>query len=97
MFAQSYSLIAEKNRYYRVKSGQSAAEISSFSGCPVTGDMFGGRIIFLNASYRKHPVQPCESYKSIAEKYGVDEGELRAINSNRALYPMQTIFIPVSL
>ena len=89
-----FTLSAEKNKYYRIKQGQSGQEVSSRFCVPVTGSVFAGRIITLDKEYSEYEVSAGESYKSISKAFGVPEGELKEINGNRAVYPTQKLLIP---
>lgn len=83
----------EKNKFYRIKRGQTAAEAEKALGRPVK-ECFAGAIIAAANCY-PYVVKPFESYASIAAAHNVDESALREFNFGRALYPTRVIYIPV--
>lgn len=82
----------EKNRFYRIKRGQTAEEAEKTLCRPVS-ECFAGEIIPA-AECEKYAVKPFETYASIAAAHGVDETELSLFNFCRPLYPTRIIFIP---
>ena len=89
-----FTLVAEKNKFFKVKRGQSAGDIQSELKVPVCGEAFAGRIIRTDAQYVVHIARPLESYASLAESYGVSEREIREVNGDKPVYPTCSIFIP---
>ena len=91
---QMITLPGQKCGYYRVKQGQTAEEIEKVLCVPVSGEMFAGRIIVSDGSYACHIASVGEGYRSIAARYGVDEEELRRINSYKKIYPTCRVLVP---
>lgn len=85
-------LILEKNKFYRIKRGQSAAEVEKVFLCPAK-PAFNGAIITVEEC-TVHIVQPFETYSSIAGIYGVEAEELKLFNSSHVLYPSCKIYVP---
>lgn len=81
-------------KFYRVKSGQQREEIEQTLSVPA-GSVFAGAVIEV-CKCDVHVAAPFETYKTIAEKYGKDEEEIKNFNGERPLYPSRRIFIPRS-
>lgn len=91
-----FTLVTDKSKYFRVKRGQSAAEIEKVFKCPVPGKVFAGAVIRLTeGKFLKYSAKPGDSYKSVAEKFGVDEGELKKLNACKPVYPTCKLFVPI--
>lgn len=82
----------DRSKFYRVKSGQSAREIEKVLCVPVNNCYEGAIINVLDCSL--YTVQPFETYASIAQRYGMEEEQLKEFNGARPLYPTCKIFIP---
>lgn len=82
----------ERNKFYRVKSGQTVREVEKILGVPLN-NCYGGAIINVQ-DCSTHTVQPFETYASIAKRYGIEEELLKEFNGARPLYPTCKIFIP---
>jgi len=91
---QMFTLTMQKNGYFRVKDGQTAEEIERVLSVPVSGEVFSGRIIVTEGNYAIHTARAGEGYKTIAARYGVDEEELKRINSFKTIYPTCSVLIP---
>ena len=91
---QMFTLTMQKCGYFRVKEGQTAEEIERVLRVPVAGEVFSGRIIALEGNYILHIARAGEGYKSIAARYGVDEEELKRVNSFKAIYPTCRVLVP---
>lgn len=89
-----FTLTMQKCGYFRVKEGQTAEEIERVLRVPVAGEVFSGRIIVLEGNYILHIARVGEGYKSIAARYGVDEEELKRVNSFKAIYPTCRVLVP---
>ena len=90
-----FTLITDKSRYFKIKRGQSLNEIERVLNTPVCGNVFAGRII-------KVADEPLiviaagvgDSYRTIADKYGVSQPHLMELNGNKPVYPTCKIFVP---
>ncbi len=89
-----FTLINEHGKYLKVRRGQSLTELENELGAPVAGELFAGRIIERGQRCGVYFVKPLDSYKVIAEKLGVDEGELRKLNGDKRIYPKLRLFVP---
>lgn len=89
-----FALVRENCRYFRVKSGQTAGEVSGELKIPV-GEAFCGMIINADKKYRAYTVKAGETYRSIGRREGVDGEELEKVNSSAPLYPTKIIYIPL--
>lgn len=90
-----YELKLSRPPFYRVKAGQTACQISSVFGCPVPEDAACGDIISVPArACKTYSARVGDTYRSIAKKFGVEEGELAELNGGRTVYPTCVIFIP---
>ena len=89
-----FTLVTAKSKYFRIKRGQSADEVESRLCIPVGGDAFCGRIIESKDKFDFYIAKPGDSYRSVAEKSGVAEAELREINGNKIVYPTVKLFVP---
>ena len=86
------TLITDNSRFYRVKRGQTGAEIEKTLSLPAP-NAFAGAIIPAG-KFTVHKAEPFESYASIAKKYGVEAEELEKCNGGRPIYPSCRVFIP---
>ncbi len=90
-----FTLVKEKNGFFRVKRGQSAEEVESALKTPVTGKAFAGRIIEVKNNLELYVAQVGDCYRTIAEKTGADEDALRELNGGKPVYPTCRIFVPL--
>lgn len=90
-----FALIMENYRYFRVKSGQSASDIERELNLPVTGALFGGRILRADKKCRIYTVKVGDTYSAICQREGVDEETLKELNSCAPLYPTKKLYIPI--
>lgn len=79
--------------FYRIKGKQTAQEVEKNLSSPVNYCFAGAIVPVVECSH--YSVQPFDTYKSIAENYGMEEEELKKFNGNRPLYPCCKIFIPL--
>lgn len=84
----------DQSPFYRVKRGQTAAEVEKVLHCPA-GEVFAGAVIHV-VSCKEYRVQPFESYCTLAKKFGIGEEELKEFNYSRVLYPSCKIYVPES-
>ena len=89
-----FTLVTDKCKFFRVKRGQSGAEIEARFNVPVTGDVFGGRIIETDKRYSVYVAKVGDTYRSIAKAEGVDEDELKNANGGKPVYPSCRLFVP---
>ena len=87
------TLVIGKSAFYRVKSGQTGAEVEKTMRIPASG-AFAGAILPVE-EYVVHRAQPFESYESIAQKYGITSEKLKAVNGGRPLYPSCKVYVPL--
>ncbi len=88
-----FTLIPEKSRFYRVKRGQNAREVSISLGQPVLEDLSGGMIIPVNDGYIIHEAGEGETFYSLSQKFGVSEDAVKKANGG-VIYPSCKLFIP---
>ncbi len=88
-----FTLVTDQSRFFKVKHGQSGGEVERALSLPVS-DVFAGKIIERGQPLVPYTVKPLESYKSLAEKFGLTEEELKSINLSRPLYPTCRLYVP---
>lgn len=92
-----FTLITDRSRYFKVRRGQSAQDIEKVLRTPVNGRAFAGRIIKVSENALEAvTVGVGDTYRTVAEKYGVSEARLREINCDKPVYPTCKIFVPQS-
>lgn len=89
-----FSLECERGKYLRIRGATDKEEIIRLFSAPVTGELFVGRILALSGPKRFIYATVGDTYKSIARRERVDEGKLRALNGDAAIYPTKRVFIP---
>ncbi len=90
-----FTLVTDRSKYFRVKRGQSAAEIERNLKTPVQGAVFTGRIIAVSDNVLKQYVAEVgDTYRTIALKLGADEEQLKKINGFKPVYPTCKLFVP---
>lgn len=82
----------DKSKFYRIKRGQSHAEVERELSLPVKNSFAGAVIPSVTCS--EYAVLPFETYASLALKFGVEEEKLKNFNFGRMLYPSRVIYIP---
>lgn len=88
-----FSLCTERNEYLRIRKGVTREEVIKTFSVPV-GEVFCGKIIRMTPPKRFCYARPFDGYAEIAAREGVDEGELRRINGDGALYPTKKVWLP---
>ncbi len=88
-----FTLVTDRSRYFRVKRGQSGRDIENTLLIPAA-DAFAGAIISGEGDYELYVARPGDSYKSVAERFGVSGEELKILNRGRPVYPTCRLFIP---
>ena len=90
-----FTLVTDRSKYFRVKTGQSAAEIESTLNTPVTGTAFAGKIIPVGENnLRRYVAEVGDTYRTIALKFGADEEQLKKVNDFKPVYPTCKVFVP---
>ena len=90
-----FALVRENYKYFRVKSGQSVSDIERELEIPVSGAIYGGRILRADKKCRIYSVKVGDTYRSVSLKEGVDEETLKEFNSNAPIYPTKKLYIPI--
>lgn len=91
-----FTLVTDKSKYFRVKRGQSAAEIERALDAPVCARVFEGAVIRISeGKFLKYTAKPGDSYKTVAAKFGADEEELKKLNAFKPVYPTCKLFVPI--
>lgn len=85
-------LVLDRRLFYRVKKGQTAREIEKTLCIPANA-CFAGQVMVIEECL-VYTVQPFETYRTIASKYGKDADTLQKFNNSRPLYPTCKIYIP---
>ena len=82
----------KKNKFYRIKRGQTASDVERAFCCPVK-ENFAGAVVYIPPC-SAYEVKPFESYAVVAEKFSLSEEYLKSFNFGRILYPSRIIYIP---
>lgn len=88
-----FTLVTDRSKYFRVKRGQTKAEVEAAFRTPVK-TFFYGAITELGEEMEVYTCQPLESYLSLSLKFGVSADELKRINFSKPLYPSCKLFVP---
>ena len=90
-----FTLITDRSKYFKVKRGQGLKEIEGVLNTPVCGEPFAGRIIKVaEVPLFTVTADVGDSYRTIAQKYGVPQSRLMEINGCKPVYPTCKIFVP---
>ena len=90
-----FTLVTDRSKYFRVKRGQTAEEVSKVLKTPVSGGVFAGRIIEVYCGELvKYSAAVGDTYSSVALKFGTDEERLKKINAYKPVYPTCKLFVP---
>lgn len=89
-----FTLVTDRNKYFRVKRGQSAAELEAALNVPVQGEAFAGRIVEVSDGYVRYTAEVGDTYRTVALKFGADEELLKKTNGNKPVYPTCKLFVP---
>lgn len=89
-----FTLVTENGKYFKVKRGQSAEEVQSALNVPVLGEAFCGRIIETDKRYKVYTATAGDNYRTVAERFGVTEAELRQANGGKPVFPTCKLFVP---
>ena len=88
-----FSLVTERGKYLRIRKRVKREDIISTFSVPA-GEVFFGEIIEIGSPVRSCRALVGDTYKAIAEREGVNEEKLRALNNNTAIYPTLRIWLP---
>ena len=90
-----FTLITDRSRYFKVKRGQSVGDIEGVLNTPVCGKVFAGRIVKVaEEQLTAITATVGDSYRTIAERYGISQARLAEINGGKPVYPTCKIFVP---
>lgn len=90
-----FTLVTDRSRYFRVKRGQNACEIERALNIPVPPSVFAGEILPVSeAVFSVYKAVVGDTYRTVALRFGVEEGELKKANGFRPVYPTCKIFVP---
>lgn len=90
-----FTLVTDKSKYFRVKRGQSAADVQKAFNAPVCGKVFAGAIVRIRQeNFTEYCASPGDSYKSVAQKFGIEEEQLKRLNNYKPVYPTCKLFVP---
>lgn len=85
-----FVLEREKFRFYKVKRGQTAAEVARELQLPPHG-IFCGGIVEVRA-YKSYEARVGDDFKTLAKKLGVNAEKLKKINGSEPVYPTKKIY-----
>ena len=93
MIYQMFTLVTDRSKYFRVKRGQTKAEVEAALCVPVK-NFFCGAIAEVGDKMEIYTCLPLESYLSLSRKFGVPVEELKRINFSKPVYPSCKLFVP---
>lgn len=88
-----FSLVTERGKYLRVRSGVTKEKIISVYSQPVD-KVFAGAVIPLLPPKRYCFARVGDTYAKIAARERVDEAELKKLNGAAVIYPTLKIWLP---
>lgn len=89
-----FTLVTDRNKYFRVKRGQRPKELEDAFGVPVPDGVFAGMIIVASGDYVRYTAEVGDTYRTVALRFGADEELLRQTNGNKPVYPTCKLFVP---
>ena len=90
-----FTLYLERGRYIRVRSGVTKRDIEREFSFPVHAEVFAGAVIAVLPEPNGYCYAlPCDDYNAIAQREGVDEGELKKLNASSPIYPAKKVWLP---
>jgi len=90
-----FTLLLERGRYLKVRSGVSKSDIERDFSFPVHDEIFTGAIILIAPRPKGYCYAlPGDSYESIAKRQGADCEEIKRYNGNNPLYPSKKVWLP---
>lgn len=89
-----FLLVTERGKYLRIRKNVKKDQIIRLFSVPVTGEAYCGKIILLTEPKRFIYANAGASYKSIAQKEGVDEEQLKRLNGGEVIYPTKRVWLP---
>ena len=88
-----FTLVTDRSKYFRVKRGQTKAEVEAALCVPVK-NFFCGAIAEVGDKMEIYVCRPLESYTTVSRKFGVPVEELKRINFSKPVYPSCKLFVP---
>ena len=88
-----FTLVTDRSKYYKVKRGQSAAEIERELKIPARC-AFAGAVIPVYGGLTVYRADVGDTYRTVAVKFKTDEARLREINGGKPVYPTCKLFVP---
>ena len=88
-----FTLVTDRSKYFRVKRGQTKAEVETALCVPVK-HFFCGAIAEVGEKMEVYTCLPLESYSSLSRKFGVPVEELKRLNFSKPVYPSCKLFVP---
>ena len=93
MIYQMFTLVTDRSKYFRVKRGQTKAEVETALCVPVK-NFFCGAIAEVGEKMEIYTCQPLENYLTLSRKFGVSVEELKEANFSKPVYPSCKLFVP---
>ena len=93
MIYQMFTLVTDRSKYFRVKRGQTKAEVEAALCVPIK-NCFCGAIAEVGDEMEIYTCLPLESYNTLSRKFGVPAEELKRINYSKPVYPSCKLFVP---
>ena len=88
-----FTLVTDRSKYFRVKRGQTKAEVEAVLCIPVK-NCFCGAIAEVGEKMEIYTCLPLESYASLSRKLGIPAEELKRVNFSKPVYPSCKLFVP---
>ena len=89
-----FTLATDRSKYFRVKQGQSSGEIERILNTPAIGVFEGAIISISDEKLLSYRAKVGDTYRTVANLFGIDEERLKAINANAPVYPTCKLFVP---
>ncbi len=93
MIYQMFTLVTDRSTYFRVKRGQTKAEVEA-AFCVPLNNFFCGAIAAVGEKMEIYTCRPLDSYHTLSRKFGVSVEELKRINFSKPVYPSCKLFVP---
>ena len=88
-----FTLVTDRSKYFRVKRGQTKAEVEAALCVPLKNS-FNGAIAEVGEKMQVYTCRPLESYLSLSRKFGIPVEELKEANFSKPVYPSCKLFVP---
>ena len=89
-----FTLVTDRSKYFRVKRGQSSAEIERVLKTPANAAFAGAIIEVAESGLMQYCAVVGDTYQSIALKFSTDEDKLKKLNRGKPVYPTCKLFVP---